>query len=370
MAIQESHTESNTEPTDTSTNTPGTQTARSSFTRRAITREKIISELQAAALELGHAPTTTEFARLSGIHNRSAKRYFPTYLEAVRAAGLEPNPTGQRLNSAAILEDWGEVVRKLGFVPTRREYLREGKYGYVVFRNRFQKWSLVPPAFYRFATTGKLQGAWEDVLEKIRLGPIPGTGFGKHLQRWREEAKQIAALGDSPAQGPEENSGEADNKIETPQVLPPLPPLWRKQRVTAAMMAVLFAGTTPLSALFPRRTFSDRPLLGAPMDIPGLAHEPLNEMGVILLFGLVARELGFIVESVRAAFPDCEAKMEVEPGKWQRVRIEFEYESVAFKDHKHDPQKCDLIVCWRHNWKACPANLQVLELSKLLRQGS
>jgi hypothetical protein len=170
--------------------------------------------------------------------------------------------------------------------------------------------------------------------------------------------------------GQEENSWEADNRIERPEVLAPLPPLGRKKRVTAAMLAVLFAGRTALSALFPRRALADRPLLGAPMSVPGLAHEPLNEMGVILLFGLVARELGFIVESVRAAFPDCEAKMEVEPGKWQRMRIEFEYESLGFRDHKHDPEKCDLIVCWRHNWKACPANLQVLELSRVLQQGA
>jgi hypothetical protein len=60
------------------------------------------------------------------------------------------------------------------------------------------------------------------------------------------------------------------------------------------MLAVLFTGKTTLSGLFPRRALSDRPMLGAPMSVPGLAHEPLNEMGVILLFGLVALELGFI----------------------------------------------------------------------------
>jgi hypothetical protein len=31
-------------------------------------------------------------------------------------------------------------------------------------------------------------------------------------------------------------------------------------------------------------------------------------MGVVLLFGRVAEQLGFIVEAVQAAFPDCEAK--------------------------------------------------------------
>jgi hypothetical protein len=81
-----------------------------------------------------------------------------------------------------------------------------------------------------------------------------------------------------------------------------------------------------------------------------------------------SRQLGFVIESMQAAFPDCEAKIEVEPGRWQHFRIEFEYESRNFRDHRHDPDKCDLIVCWRHNWKDCPPNLQVLELSQVVRQ--
>jgi hypothetical protein len=332
-----------------------------------ITREKIISALQAAAAELGHSPTTTEFARVTGIHDRSARRFFRTYLEAVRAAGLEPSPVGQRLNSARILEDWGQVVRKMGFVPTRREYLQEGRYSYLVFSRRFHKWSMVPSAFYRFVTTGKLAGEWEDVLEKIRRGPIPGTGFGKHIKRWREEAKQEMRVGDPQGtiqaeQAGTQNSGKTAKPVAATEILSPLR---GKKCVTATMLGVLYAGMSAISSLFPRRALADRPMLGAPTNIPGLAYAPVNEMGVVLLFGRVAEQLGFIVESVQAAFPDCEAKMEVEPGIWQHVRIEFEYESYGFKEHRHDPEKCDLIVCWRHNWKACPEGLQVLELSRL-----
>jgi hypothetical protein len=59
--------------------------------------------------------------------------------------------------------------------------------------------------------------------------------------------------------------------------------------------------------------------------------------------------------------------MEVEPGRWQDVRIEFEYESRHFRSHRHDPRRCDIIVCWRHNWRDCPPGLQVLELSAVVR---
>jgi hypothetical protein len=68
---------------------------------------------------------------------------------------------------------------------------------------------------------------------------------------------------------------------------------------------------------------------------------------------------------VQTGFPDCEAKRQISPGKWQRLRIEFEYESKGFINHGHPIDGCDLIVCWIHNWEDCP--LEVVELSKQVR---
>lgn len=109
----------------------------------------------------------------------------------------------------------------------------------------------------------------------------------------------------------------------------------------------------------------DRPTYGNPIDFHGLRHEPVNEQGVVFLFGMLARELGYLVEAVQAGYPDCEAKRQVAPDKWQRVRIEFEFESRNFRDHGHQPSHCDVIVCWRHNWADCP--LEVVELSSVLQ---
>jgi hypothetical protein len=89
-------------------------------------------------------------------------------------------------------------------------------------------------------------------------------------------------------------------------------------------------------------------------------------MGVVFLFALMAWDLGFQVESLwTRGEPDGRAKRLVAPGKWQDVRIEFEYESKNFLRHGHDPKKCDVIVCWRHNWKECPEEIEVIELSKI-----
>jgi hypothetical protein len=109
-----------------------------------------------------------------------------------------------------------------------------------------------------------------------------------------------------------------------------------------------------------------RRFYGDPLNFRGLRHEPINESGVVFLFGMVARELDFIVESVQEPYPDCEAKREVKRGKWERVRIEFEVESRDFVYHKHPLDGCDLIVCWEHNWSECP--LEVLELKSKIKE--
>jgi hypothetical protein len=99
---------------------------------------------------------------------------------------------------------------------------------------------------------------------------------------------------------------------------------------------------------------------GELIDFRGLRHAPINEKGVIYLFGMVGHELGFMVEAVHAAFPDCEAKRHIGENRYQRVRIKFEYKSSNFTSHGYDPAGADMIVCWIHDWHDCP--LEVLEL--------
>lgn len=94
-----------------------------------------------------------------------------------------------------------------------------------------------------------------------------------------------------------------------------------------------------------------------------MAHAPLNELGVVMLFGMLASELGFIVEIVRPGYPDCEAKRLYPDNRWRRVRIEFEYASSRFD---HDANGCDLVVCWIDDSRKCP--VEVLELRKVMKE--
>ena len=154
--------------------------------------------------------------------------------------------------------------------------------------------------------------------------------------------------------------GALPSIAEVPALVPAAPaasaPLQSVQGVTIAS-ATTVARITPLSV----------PLVyGDPIDFRGVRHAPVDAGGVIFLFGMIARELGFHVEAMTSGFPRCEAKRQLGPGKWARVRIDFELESRQFRDAGRNPSSCDVVVCWRDTWPDRPATLEVLALDRIL----
>lgn len=272
-------------------------------------KEEILNAIRSAAQNLGRPPSRSEFKNASGMTEYQVLKHFTSWREAVRAAGLEPYSTNIPIDPYVLLEDWGEFVRSIRKIPTRDQYRRDGTYSPGVFERKFGPWSAVPAKFRQFAAD---KPEWADV---VALLPI-------------ENARPPHAI---------------------------FSPL-----VSSADRNLLSTTTTRHTKL------DDRPTYGNPIDFRGLRHEPVNEQGVVFLFGMVARELGYHVEAVQTGFPDCEAKRQVDAGKWQRVRIEFEFESRNFRDHGHSADECDIIVCWRHNWPECPPNLEVVELASII----
>jgi hypothetical protein len=94
-------------------------------------------------------------------------------------------------------------------------------------------------------------------------------------------------------------------------------------------------------------------IVGDVINYRGFVYGPVNEMGVVALFSKISEELGFIIEEIRPGFPDCIARRRMNKG-WERVGIELEYRSSNFLQHGHDPAACDLVICWEHDWEACP----------------
>jgi hypothetical protein len=106
-------------------------------------------------------------------------------------------------------------------------------------------------------------------------------------------------------------------------------------------------------------------IVGDVINYRGMVYGPVNEMGVVALFALACEELGFVIEEIKAGFPDCHARKQVDRG-WERVAIEFEYRSSNFLRHGHDPSLCNLIVCWEHDWEE--AKVPVLELKSFISE--
>lgn len=100
-------------------------------------------------------------------------------------------------------------------------------------------------------------------------------------------------------------------------------------------------------------------IVGDLINFRGLVYSPMNENGVVFVFGRVIDDLHMYIEEIKPGFPDCVARRFTGKG-WERVTIEFEYASSNFKTHGHNPDDCDLIVCWEHDWKDCP--IEVIEL--------
>jgi hypothetical protein len=276
-------------------------------------KNAVLDAIRRAAQTLGHSPSRAEFRAKSGLSEYQVLQHFPSWREAVRAAGLEPDSTNVKLDDGTLLEDWGEMVRRDRQIPTRDHYRREGKYSPGVFEKHFGPWSAIPAKFREFAQN-KVQ--WADILALLPQGM----------------AKAVVV----PRQ---------DTENGNPQE-PELPPSLTQLQYTK---------------------LDNRPTYGNPIDFRGLRHEPVNEQGVVFLFGVVAKELGYMVEALQAGYPDCEAKRQVAAGRWQRVRIEFEFESRNFRDHGHPSDGCDVIVCWRHNWPDCPQHIEVVDLSNVIR---
>jgi len=273
------------------------------------TRKHILQAIVSVASELGHPPSRVEFTSRSGISAFFVLQSFRSWSDAVRAAGLQPYTLNAKVKDRALLEDWGNVVRKNRGVLPRHIYRRRAKYNPCTLANRFGGWTSVPQAFRKFA---KGKPEWADVVALLA----------------------------------------AKNKRPLPAWIDP-------QRWPPALQH--------LSSKSQRAAFKDRLICGNPLPLPDFRHEPVNEQGVVLLFGMLAKDLGYLIEAVQKGFPDCEAKREVAPGRWQRVRIEFEYESKNFHGHGHPINGCDVIVCWRHNWEACPKHIEIVELSKVIQ---
>jgi hypothetical protein len=267
-----------------------------------MTREEIIAVIEKTAEELGHVPSLREVLETEKVTRYEIRMEFGGYKAALEACGMERQGPGYEVKLAPLFQDWAGLVRRMGKVPSILEYERHGKHCHRPLIRHFGGWAHVPAGMARFAQEQGHEEEWKDVLDVVAKHVPSGSGYAK--SSWRAPGAPLKLLAGEPIYGP--------------------------PTVDADLMLA-----------------------------------PTNEQGVIFLFGAVARKLGFVVLRIQTEYPDCEALREMEPDRWQRIPIEFEYESRNFLMHGHAAEKCRLIVCWRHNWEECP--MEVLELRSAVK---
>ena len=265
-----------------------------------ITRESLIAKAQELAAADGQQYVLRrDFMRRTHISEHHVLKHFDSWTDFFTQAGLQPQFT-QPVEDAELLEAARKAFVEQGGISTFQRLIKGVPYGRKRYQRQWGTWPLFLGAFREWIT--ETDPAFPHLAE-----------LESRIQS--DSNSQVAAVvtsGRRSAGGWESTGG---------------------------------------------RKF------GPFLNFRGLQHAPINEQGVVLLFGMVAFELGYVVESVATGFPDCEAKRRIKgPAEsWERIRVEFEYQSKNFFDHGHDPAQCDVIVCWEHNWPECP--IEVLELS-------
>jgi hypothetical protein len=270
-------------------------------------KQQILQEIRRVAESIAPKTLTLLKFLMESSVSRMAIRYnFGTWNNALEAAGLEPNPSGLRVSgykkysNEALLNEIGGLWKQFGKRPNADLMNSKGKYSSKPYIKRWRTFS---------------------------------SAVDFYVQHFGE---------------PKEFASNAIQPVST--------------RVEARSAVVIPKTFKPGAKSTDKRTV----FYGEAIDFRGIRYAPINEQGVVYLFGMVSRELGFLIESIRTDYPDCEGKRYLDAAgtKLQNVRIEFEYKSSSFAEHGHDPDGCDLIVCWIHDWKECP--LEVLELKSAI----
>jgi hypothetical protein len=274
-----------------------------------MSREEVMEVIKQAADASGRVPTMKELMKEKRLSQYDVRKNFGVYASALHACGLEGHGSGYDASMRQLFTDWVEVTRQVGRVPTVGDYELHSRYSLKPLMKQFGTWHRVAPAMAQYARENGCEENGVDVLKVV----------SSHLEA---QTRRPCA-----------------QKLSSKMSLRPL----------------LRPGLMP-----------GEPVYGPPTVNAHLMLAPTNEQGVLLLFGAVARKLGFVVLRAQTEYPDCEALREMEIDRWQLVRIEFEYESRNFLLHRHRPEKCHLIVCWKHNWPEAP--VEVIELSSAIKE--
>ena len=327
--------------------------------KRDITKQDIIAAIQNLAKKKGRNwLTRLEFQAESGISQHQFSNHFSRWNDAVAQAGLRP------------LDETGRPDQPKGMT---KEYLIQSalRISHELDRKAITETEFTKMTGITYRPIHRLFGNWEQFVTEAGLDlhpshkrKIPDEDLFKEFYRVRDEIGHLPSYQELAVRA-KYSRGTFENRFG----------LFSQFKVNAIQFGFQAGLVQPeigqseieRYSRFPKdnavsyEALKSHPILGERLDFRGLLHAPVNELGVVYLFGMLSEELGFVVESVQAGFPDCEAKRRLPKNHWQRVRIEFEFKSANFLTHGHDLSKCDLIVCWEDDWRDCPIDVVSLK---------
>src|SRR6185437_1439812 len=183
----------------------------------------------------------------------------PRFTELRRAAGVRPKAV------IGLFGNYGNALKESGFAV---EWQNGTK---IAMEDLFYDWREAARKM------GRIPSVWDyEKASRYSVRPLK-----LRFKRWKLVAKGLLEYGDAKA-------------------------LWAGRACTfkpAGEMSGEEGGKTYVPAEVDVQTLYGDPLTSGPM-----AAAPTNEMGVVFLFGALARELGFVVLKLQStAFPDCEA---------------------------------------------------------------
>jgi hypothetical protein len=288
-------------------------------------KEEIISEVKIADNKSDEPLTLKDFVRMSGIKEWQIKNFFPKggWSELKRLANIKDEPKPSIKLSRKKFAFKGKAIKKKPNLTKEYVIAEED----IIVEEDIVDEEVAEEKVDANKAAKKDADAIKAAAEKSA----------------KEDAEAIKAAAEKSAkENAEAIKAAAEKSAKEKIVEPPISPSKQSQK-----------GITDTIK-------DDIAEFGELIDFRGLRHAPINQNGVIFLFGMVSNELGFMVEAIHAAFPECEAKRHVGENRYQRVRIKFEYKSSNYMSHGYDPAGADMIVCWVHDWHDCP--LEVLEL--------
>jgi HNH endonuclease len=128
-----------------------------------MTKQEVIAAILDFTEKLGHVPSRTELTKEGGgVSRQQVAKHFGTYKRALQECNLEKTGCGREVSMLRLFQDWAQIVRAEGKIPTILDYERLSKYSMRPLLRRFGSWLAVPQGLEtirrRAGHSGRVEG--------------------------------------------------------------------------------------------------------------------------------------------------------------------------------------------------------------------